>query len=143
MAKNVSLLGANYPDVPAVQLPQTGGGSATFTDVSDTTATENDVEDGKVFYTSAGIRSVGSGTKLQIVRRTITTDANGNITDLSVTSGYIPIFAYSADTSGDHNDFIILRYYPKALAWGGKCLNALFANDASTSFDIDVVEMKK
>ena len=30
MAKNISLLGANYPDVPAVQLPQTGGGTAAF-----------------------------------------------------------------------------------------------------------------
>jgi hypothetical protein len=33
MAKNVSLLGADYPDVPAVQLPQTGGGTATFYDI--------------------------------------------------------------------------------------------------------------
>lgn len=34
MAKNISLLGADYPDVPAVQLPQTGGGSATFYDIN-------------------------------------------------------------------------------------------------------------
>ena len=34
MAKNISLLGADYPDVPAVQLPQTGGGTATFYDVT-------------------------------------------------------------------------------------------------------------
>ena len=33
MAKNISLLGANYPNVPAVQLPQTGGGTATFYDI--------------------------------------------------------------------------------------------------------------
>lgn len=33
MAKNISLLGADYPDVPAVQLPQTGGGTATFYDL--------------------------------------------------------------------------------------------------------------
>ena len=33
MAKNISLIGANYPDVPAVQLPQTGGGTATFYDI--------------------------------------------------------------------------------------------------------------
>ena len=35
MAKNISLLGANYPNVPAVQLPQTGGGTATFVDPSE------------------------------------------------------------------------------------------------------------
>lgn len=30
MAKNITLMGADYPNVPAVQLPQTGGGTATF-----------------------------------------------------------------------------------------------------------------
>ena len=34
MAKNISLLGADYPDVPAVQLPQTGGGTAMFYDIN-------------------------------------------------------------------------------------------------------------
>lgn len=34
MAKNISLLGADYPDVPAVQLPQTGGGTATYYDIN-------------------------------------------------------------------------------------------------------------
>ena len=33
MAKNITLMGANYPDVPAVDLPQTGGGSARFVDM--------------------------------------------------------------------------------------------------------------
>lgn len=33
MAQNISLLGADYPDVPAVQLPKTGGGTATFYDI--------------------------------------------------------------------------------------------------------------
>lgn len=33
MAKNISLLGADYPGVPAVQLPMTGGGMATFYDM--------------------------------------------------------------------------------------------------------------
>lgn len=32
MAKNVTLLGANYPGVPSVVLPQTGGGTAQFYD---------------------------------------------------------------------------------------------------------------
>lgn len=34
MAKNVSLWGASYTDVPAVQIPQTGGGTATFYDIN-------------------------------------------------------------------------------------------------------------
>lgn len=32
MAQNITLLGASYPAVPAVKLPKTGGGTATFID---------------------------------------------------------------------------------------------------------------
>lgn len=32
MAQNITLLGANYTAVPAVQLPKTGGGLAKFVD---------------------------------------------------------------------------------------------------------------
>lgn len=42
MAKNVSLLGADYPNVPAVQLPQTGGGTATFYDIAVVDALNSD-----------------------------------------------------------------------------------------------------
>ena len=43
MAQNITLQGASYSDVPAVTLPKTGGGTASFTDVSDTTAAASDV----------------------------------------------------------------------------------------------------
>lgn len=32
MAQNITLLGASYPNVPAVDLPKTGGGTARFID---------------------------------------------------------------------------------------------------------------
>lgn len=32
MAQNITLMGASYSDVPAVELPKTGGGTATFVD---------------------------------------------------------------------------------------------------------------
>ena len=60
MAQNVSLLGADYTDVPAVTLPQTGGGTASFYDVADTTATETDVATGKVFVSANGTITVGT-----------------------------------------------------------------------------------
>ena len=47
MAKNITLLGASYPDVPAVVLPQTGGGTATFTDTSVTMAAKAHLRNGR------------------------------------------------------------------------------------------------
>lgn len=60
MAQNITLLGASYSAVPAVNLPKTGGGTATFTDVTDTTAAAADVASGKYFYTAAGVRTQGT-----------------------------------------------------------------------------------
>lgn len=60
MAQNITLLGANYSSVPAVTLPKTGGGTATFTDVTDTTATASDVASGKIFFNSAGTQTTGT-----------------------------------------------------------------------------------
>lgn len=60
MSKNITLLGASYSDVPAVTLPQTGSGTATFYDVSDTTAAAADVASGKYFYTSSGVKTQGT-----------------------------------------------------------------------------------
>lgn len=71
MAQNITLLGASYSAVPAVNLPKTGGGTASFTDVTDTTAAASDVASGKYFYTAAGVRtqgtaSGGGGSSMQV-----------------------------------------------------------------------------
>lgn len=78
MAQNITLLGASYSDVPAVTLPKTGGGTASFTDVSDTTATASDVASGKYFYTASGVRTQGTSSggtskNVQIVQGTTRT----------------------------------------------------------------------
>ena len=79
MAQNITLLGASYSDVPAVELPKTGGGTATFTDVTDTTAAAADVASGKYFYTAAGVLTEGtaSGGGGAGVVVTDTTDSHG------------------------------------------------------------------
>ena len=58
----ISLLGATYSNVPAVELPVSGGGTASFTDVTDTTATASDVLAGKYFYLANGTFTEGTGT---------------------------------------------------------------------------------
>lgn len=60
MAQDIRLLGALYSAVPSVNLPKEGGGTATFTDVTDTTAAAADVASGKYFYTAAGVRTQGT-----------------------------------------------------------------------------------
>lgn len=61
MAQNVTIAGASYSDVPSIQVPKTGSGTATFYDISDTTASAADVAAGKYFYTAAGVKTEGTG----------------------------------------------------------------------------------
>lgn len=56
MAQNISLWGANYSAVPAVDLLKQGGGTARFTDTSPTTAAPSDVTSGKIFLTLPAIK---------------------------------------------------------------------------------------
>ena len=81
MSQNITLMGASYSAVPAVTLPKTGGGTASFTDVTDTTAAAEDVASGKYFYTAAGVRTQGtsSGGGGGAVVITDTTDTHGGI----------------------------------------------------------------
>lgn len=58
--QDVELLDAVYNDVPAVELPKSGGGVALFTDTSETTATASDVLNSKYFYDSSGAKVQGT-----------------------------------------------------------------------------------
>lgn len=61
MASNsIVLKDTTYNGVSSIELPVSGGGSALFTDVSDTTAAAADVAQGKYFYTAAGAKTQGS-----------------------------------------------------------------------------------
>lgn len=122
MAQNITLLGANYSAVPAVQLPKTGGGTATFTDVTDTTAAASDVATGKYFYTANGTRTAGTnsgggGGASNLVTGTFTTP-NSTSTPATVTvpySGtgypialvvYVEGGMYNPDISGWYNSLV-------------------------------------
>lgn len=51
---NVVINGVTYNAVPEVQIPVSGGGTATFYDTSDATAAAGDVLSGKVVYGASG-----------------------------------------------------------------------------------------
>ena len=61
MAQNITIMGATYSDVPAVTLPKSGGGTATFTDTSDADAVSGDIASGKTAYVN-GTMVTGSAT---------------------------------------------------------------------------------
>ena len=59
-SSNVVIAGTTYPSVPAVTLAKSGGGTSTFTDVSDTTAVADIVKSGYYFYTANGTKTAGT-----------------------------------------------------------------------------------
>ena len=50
MAQNVVINGVTYSDVPEVDIPKSGGGTAVFYDTSDADAGQGDVLSGKTYY---------------------------------------------------------------------------------------------
>ena len=54
MAQNVIINGVTYSNVPEVDIPKSGGGTATFYDPSDATAEQGDILSGKNAYISGG-----------------------------------------------------------------------------------------
>lgn len=86
MAQNIQLMGATYTGVPAVVLPKQYGGTATFTDVTDTTATAANVASGTYFYTAAGVRTQGTASAGTVQYDTKTVTASNYPTSLSFTS---------------------------------------------------------
>lgn len=87
MAQSIKLWGATYSNVGGVKLPLSTSGTATFTDVTDTTAAASDVASGKYFYTSAGVKTQGTasgGGSVQYDTKTVT--ASNYPTSLQFTS---------------------------------------------------------
>ena len=113
-SNNITWLGNSYTQVGQVDLPKTGGGTATFHDVTDTTATASDVSNTKYFYTAAGVRtqgtnSGGSSMNVQIdntnhrISGTTYTDTGASIT-VSVAGKYdIYWSAFRSSTSSGTN----------------------------------------
>lgn len=106
MAQNITLLGADYTDVPAVDLPKTGGGTARFVDAlgvvtsvngetGDVTITASDLNalkgnTGGLFY---GTCSTAAGTVAKVVEC-------ADFTADNLKAGAIIIVTFTATNSG-------------------------------------------
>ena len=101
MAQNISFLGASYSNVPAVTLPKTGGGTARFTDVTDTTAVAGQVAEGAYFYNAAGERTEGTATGGSMVIRDEADSHGGTIRH--ITAGTVVTGTTSITENGSYD----------------------------------------
>lgn len=116
MAQNITLMGASYSDVPAVTLPKTGGGTARFTDVSDTTASAADVSTGKYFYTASGVRtegtSSGGGSSMNVQVAQSTTR--------STSTSYTEVISLTCEAGGTYNVYWSTFRSSTSGTWGSQ-----------------------
>ena len=122
MAQNITLWGASYSAVPSVTLPKTGGGTASFTDVTDTTASASDVATGKYFYTSAGVRtqgtnSGGGGSSMNLQVAQSTTRATS--------TSYTEVISLTCQVSGTYDVYWTTFRTSTSSTWGSQ----LYIND--------------
>lgn len=87
--KNIVIAGATFNGVPSIDIPVSGGGSASFVEVSDTTATAADVASGKYFYTADGIKTAGTASGAVVQPLSVT--ENGTYNPPSGVDGYAPV----------------------------------------------------
>ena len=134
MAQNITLMGASYSAVPAVNLPKTGGGTARFTDASVTTAVESDVTSGKIFIKSDGSQATGtnsggggSSMNVQIAQSTSRASSSTYTNVISLTcntAGKYDIYwdCFRSSTGGTNGS----QLYVKGSAYG--TANTTFTN---------------
>ena len=119
MAQNVTVQGASYSDVPAVTLPKTGGGSATFYDttIASNGAAATDIASGKLAYVNGSLitgtatggsswTKIGNTTELTVSTTSTSAASAGTV---SLGSGHFTkdkiIYVRIRDKSGKRNGY--------------------------------------
>lgn len=115
MAQNVVINGVTYSNCPEVDIPKSGGGTAKFFDIEDTTAAAGDVLSGKYFHAADGSKTQGSiasksSSDLTASVLTVTAPAgyyasaaSKTLTDVALVSGNIKSGATIFGVSGATN----------------------------------------
>lgn len=99
---NITLLGASYPDVPAVKLPQTGGGTATFYEVNGSQElTENGTFDvSALAQVVVNVAGGGGGLEYETGEYTPSSDIARPTISFSKTHSEAPVLVYMCDVTG-------------------------------------------
>lgn len=131
MSQNITIWGASYSAVPSVKLPKTGGGTASFTDVTDTTASASDVATGKYFYTASGVRtqgtnSGGGGSSMNCQSAQSTTRATS--------TSYTEVISLTCKVSGTYDVYWTTFRTSTSRTWGSRLyINNTAYGSATTS----------
>lgn len=112
-SKNIVAKGATYNGVESVTFPVSGGGDATFYEVSDTTAAATDVASGKYFYTSSGVKTAGTASGGGGSSWTLLASDEVSVTTTSTTARFVKA-VQCASTVYDKNVIIYVRIRDKA-----------------------------
>lgn len=108
MAKNIDFMGAIFPDVPSVKLPQQGGGLVSFDDTTDANATASDIAQGKTAYVN-GEKVVGTASGGSAVIEPLSVTANGTYTAPSGVDGYSPV-TVNVSGGGGGSDIVFFEF---------------------------------
>jgi hypothetical protein len=89
MAQNITINGENFQSVPSVVLPKTGGGSASFVDTTDATATSSEILEGYTAYGADGTKLTGTANGGVIIVEDTQDAAGGTIREITASETFI------------------------------------------------------